>query len=151
MGDRQDAAGVTTGPARRIHRVFGRFLLVGMVSYLADAGTLALLHGGAHVPLLVATSVAFAVGLAVNYALNRILTFDSDALIRYELFRYLVLVLANYVVTLVLVGGLSAAGTPYLLAKTISTAVLAVVNFLAYRSWVFRRATRAGPGPVAEP
>jgi putative flippase GtrA len=118
--------------------MFGRFLLVGVLSYLTDAGSLALLHGGAGVPLLVATSIAFALGLGVNYGLNRVLTFGSDALIRYEVPRYLLLVVANYVITLGLVGGLTAAGLPYLASKTVSTAVLAVANFVAYRSWVFR-------------
>lgn len=121
--------------------MFARFLLVGALSYLADAGTLAGLHGGAGVALLIATSVAFVVGLAVNYGLNRVLTFGSAAPVRYEVARYLLLVLANYLITLAFVGGLTAAGLPYLAAKTVSTAVLAVANFLAYRSWVFRPAT----------
>lgn len=138
MADPGNAAGPPGRPVRRIHGLFGRFLLVGLLSYVADAGTLALLHTGAGVPLLIATSVAFVIGLAVNYGLNRALTFGSDAVVRYEVARYLLLVLANYVLTLALVGGLTAAGLPYLASKTISTAVLAVANFLAYRSWVFR-------------
>lgn len=138
MAEPADAAGPQAGPGRRIHGLFGRFLLVGLLSYLTDAGTLALMHTGAGVPLLVATTVAFAVGLAVNYALNRVLTFGSAAVVRYEVARYLLLVLANYLVTLALVGGLTVAGLPYLGSKTVSTAVLAVANFVAYRSWVFR-------------
>ncbi len=118
--------------------MFGRFLLVGVVSYLTDAGTLALLHSGGGVPLLVATSIAFAVGLAVNYGLNRVLTFGSAAPVGSEVTRYLLLVLANYVVTLALVGGLTAVGLPYLGSKTVATVVLSVANFVAYRSWVFR-------------
>jgi len=138
VAEQGDAAVPRARPARRIHGLFGRFLLVGLLSYLTDASTLALLHTGAGVPLLVATSGAFVIGLAVNYALNRVLTFGSVAVLRYEVARYLLLVLANYVITLALVGGLTAAGLPYLGSKTVSTAVLAVVNFVAYRSWVFR-------------
>lgn len=118
--------------------MFARFLVVGVLSYVVDAGTLAALHSGFGVPLLVATSIAFATGLLVNYGLNRALTFGSDSAVRYEVSRYLVLVLLNYVATLGLVGGLTAAGLPYLASKTVSTAVLAVANFIAYRSWVFR-------------
>ncbi len=111
---------------------------MGILSYLADAGTLWALHGGAGISLLVATSIAFSTALVVNYGLNRVLTFASNSAVRYEASRYLLLVVANYVVTLALVGGLTAAGLPYLASKTVSTAALAVANFLAYRRWVFR-------------
>jgi putative flippase GtrA len=135
VADRLEAA---VPPGRSLGAVFGRFLLVGLLSYLADAGTLWLLHGGLGVPLLGATSIAFTVGLTVNYGLNRVLTFGSGARVGYEVSRYLLLVLANYVVTVGLVGGLTAAGLPYLASKTVTTAVLAIANFVAYRQWVFR-------------
>jgi putative flippase GtrA len=44
----------------------------------------------------------------------------------------------NYLITLAIVNGLAALGMSYLLAKVIATAVIAGINYIAYRNWVFR-------------
>lgn len=128
------------GTARRATRSSVlRFLAVGGLSYVVDAGTLAALHGGLGVPLLAATSVAFATGLAVNFGLNRTVVFAArSGGLPGQFTRYLVLVGVNYLLTLLIVGGLAALGVNYLLAKTIAVALNAMLNYTAYRFWVFR-------------
>lgn len=113
------------------------FLLVGVASYLVDIGLLYICHGRAHLALWLATSIAFVCGLVANFGLNRVVTFRSTSALHYQLMRYVVLLLANYVVTLAMVTGLTSAGSPYLVSKTICVASLAIMNFFAYRHWVF--------------
>ncbi|MEU4419563.1 GtrA family protein [Actinoplanes sp. NPDC024001] len=115
-----------------------RFLLVGGFSYAFDVGLLILLHGVLAVPLAVATSASFLFTLLVNFGLNRIFAFRSTGLVGVALLRYLVLVLVNYVTTLLLVTGLDALGVSYVVAKTVATVGNAVMNYVAYRRWVFR-------------
>lgn len=115
-----------------------RFLLVGGVSYLFDAGSLVMFHGALHIALPVATTMSFAATLAVNFGLNRAFAFRSGGLLGRSLLRYLVLVAVNYVVTVLLVTGLSAVGMSYVVAKTQATVLIAATNYVAYRWWVFR-------------
>lgn len=123
-----------------------RYVLVGGLSYLTDVGGLWLLHGVAGVPLAVATTVAYAASFAVNFGLNRRVVFPGGARMGAQLLRYVILVVANYLATMVMVLGLSGAGLNYLAAKTVTVVVLAIANYFLYRHWVF--ATR--PTPLAE-
>jgi putative flippase GtrA len=54
-----------------------------------------------------------------------------------RLARYGVLVVVNYVLTLLLVLGIAAAGVHYVAAKLVAVACCAMLNFAAYRHWVF--------------
>ena len=113
------------------------FLLVGVASYLVDISVLYVCHGQARLALWLATSIGYFCGLLANFGLNRVVTFRSSSPLHYQLMRYVVLLVANYLVTLAMVTGLTAAGSPYLVSKTICVALLAIVNFFAYRHWVF--------------
>jgi putative flippase GtrA len=130
------------GGHTRLHRLLlahqvTKFLVVGVLSYAADIAVLYVAHGRAHLALWLATSIAYACGLLANFALNRVVTFRSTAPLHRQMGRYAALLVANYLVTLALVTGLTAAGLPYLGSKTICVALLAIVNFAAYRHWVF--------------
>ncbi|MEU9509077.1 GtrA family protein [Micromonospora sp. NPDC048170] len=115
-----------------------RFLLVGALSYLFDLGVLVVLHGLLGVPLAVATTLAFGSTLLLNFGLNRAFAFRSTGLAGPAFVRYLALVVVNYVLTLLMVTGFAALGVSYVVAKTGATAVNAVLNYVAYRWWVFR-------------
>jgi putative flippase GtrA len=117
-----------------------RFLGVGVASYAVDISLLYLLHQPAGLALWLATTVAYAAGLAANFALNRAVTFRSTSRLRTQVGRYAVLLAANYAATIAMVTGLTAAGSPYLLSKTVCVAVLALANFFLYRHWVFTTA-----------
>lgn len=103
-----------------------------------DLGVLALLHSVFGVPLAVATTAGFATGLATNFGLNRVFAFRSRSLVGPAVAKYLVLVGVNYLTTLAMVVGLTAIGMPYAAAKTLATIVNAVMNYAAYRWWIFR-------------
>jgi putative flippase GtrA len=130
---------VEAPPAATPLRVlFPRYVAVGMLSVAVDVGSLTILRSGLGVPLLLATTVAFVVALCVNYTLNHVWAFDVDGFVGRRMARYAVLVAINYTVTIAMVTGLTALGVFYLLAKAVSVAVTAAVNFTGYRLWVFR-------------
>ncbi|URM95737.1 GtrA family protein [Actinomadura madurae] len=95
-------------------------------------------HGMLDVRLPVATTAAFLTSFAVNFGLNRVWSFGSRSPVGRQLVRYVSLVVVNTVVTVLLVSGLAAVGVQYLVAKTIVTAGLVALNYVAYRVWVFR-------------
>ncbi len=126
----------------RFRRIAGhhltRFLAAGAVGYTFDVGLLILLHTVAGWPLPTATTVAFVATFVLNFGLNRA-AFRASGLVGPALLRYVVLVAASWLVTVGVTSGLAALGTPYVLAKTAATMVIAVLNYAGYRWWVFRR------------
>lgn len=127
----------TTLPAW-IPPMLGRFVAVGVLSVGSDVVVLATLRSGFHVPLLLATIIGYSVSLLVNYSLNHAWVFGADGDHARRVVRYLTLVGFNVVSTLLFVHGLTQVGVFYLLAKGVAVAVNAVVNFTAFRFWVFR-------------
>jgi putative flippase GtrA len=123
---------------RSLFGSFVRFCVTGVLSVVADVGTLSLLHSGLGVRLLWSTIVAYAAGLLVNYSLNRNWTFQARADHRQTLIRYATMVAFNFGSTLVIVLGLTHLGLYYLLSKLVAIALNAGINFTAGRYWVFR-------------
>lgn len=117
-----------------------RFAVVGGTSLVIDFGTLALLHGVFHVPLLLATATAFLLSSLVNFGFNRQWVFAGGRTghARTQIVRFYVLVAANLVSTLLITGGLTALGLMYLVAKLVAAIVNMIANFFLYRSWVFK-------------
>lgn len=133
-----------TAPLRQLLRSGPvRFLLVGGGSAAVDTGLLWLLHGAFGVWLPLATFLGVATSNVVNFLLNRNWVFSSSGAAAGQAVRYLLLVGLNWVVTVLAVAGLAGLGLNYLVARVSVLVVLTVLNFLAYRFWVFRAATPA--------
>lgn len=115
-----------------------RYLIIGALSFAVDAGTLYAAHGVLRIWLPLATTVAYAAAFTVNFSLNRLWAFRSTVKVGGQVARYLTLTGVNYVLTVVIVTGLAAAGLHYLLAKMSAAMVIAMINYVAYRTWVFR-------------
>jgi putative flippase GtrA len=115
-----------------------RFLVAGVASVGVDSATLVALRELTTTPLWLATTAAFTVSLAVNFSLNMRWVFAAQGRLGGRLARYGGLVVVNYLLTLALVLGLAAAGVHYLIARWLAIAAAAVVNYVAYRHWVFR-------------
>ncbi len=131
-------AGVASKQPVTTTRSLPRYLITGVLSFGVDAGTLFLAHGVLGLWLPLATTLAYAVAFAVNFSLNRVWAFASTAAVPGQVVRYGVLTGVNYLITLGMVTGLAVGGMHYLLAKAISAMVIAVINYVAYRTWVFR-------------
>jgi putative flippase GtrA len=116
-----------------------RFVLVGGTSFVLDAGTLFLLHGVFKLWLPLATVLAYAVAFIANFGLNRKWAFAADnGHVGRQLHRYLYLVAANLILTVIGVQGLTWLGLPYLVSKVVTSGVVAAINYVAFRLWVFR-------------
>ena len=123
----------------QLQRHLFSYLVIGGLTVVVDIGLLALLHELYEVPLGAATTVAYCGAVVVNFLLNRtaMLAGGSHGLTQHAL-RYGSLVLANYLITLVVVtsvGHLSPRW--YLVAKLAVVATSTSWNFLLYRYWVF--------------
>ena len=131
-GARPAAPGVATS------RSLPRYLIIGVFSFAVDAGLLYVAHGLLGIWLPVATAFAYAAAFGVNFSLNRFWAFGSAAPVGRQLIRYIVLAGLNTVATILIVTGLAAAGLNYLLAKVVAASLIAAINYVAYRVWVFR-------------
>ncbi len=112
--------------------------MVGFLSLAIDL----VVYVGLHMlglPAAAAAAGGYVVGFAVNFGLNRNWVFAAAGASGRHLRRYSVLVLANLALTTVSVGWLvDGAHVEYRLAKLAVAAVIAVVNFVLMRVWVFR-------------
>lgn len=115
-----------------------RYIGVGLLSLVVDAGTLYLLYDVVGTELWVATTAGFWLSFAVNFLANKYLTFQQRSGGRRQLVRYAALVLVNYVANLALVAGFVSLGVPAVVGKVMAVGLLTVVNFVVYRMWVFR-------------
>lgn len=113
------------------------YVAAGGGSVLLDVTTLMALRSGLGAPLALSTTIAFFVGLASNFLLNRYAVFSSESSVTTSGSRYLTLVAFNYAVTILIVTGLSGLGVSYLIGKGMAVAVTLAWNFLAYSHWVF--------------
>ncbi|WP_189916054.1 GtrA family protein [Kitasatospora xanthocidica] len=115
-----------------------RFLASGVTSTVMDMGTLYVLHGVLRLPLALSTLAGVLAGFTVNFLLNRIWAFGSSSPVGKQTVRYMLLASANWISTVLLVGGLVKLGLFYLLARAIPLVILSVVNYFGYKYWVFR-------------
>lgn len=115
-----------------------RFLVVGVLSVVVDTVLLVALRETTPLPLWLATTGAYVAAVAVNFVLNLRWVWGAQGGLPGRIARYGVLVALNYALTLAIVLGLTDLGVFYVLAKWIAIGVGAVINFVAYRGWVFR-------------
>lgn len=117
-------------------------LLFGMVGALATGVhftiLIALVEFVGFAPLL-ATSVGYAVGVVVSYALNRRFTFSADDPVAKSFPRYVALYMAGALLNGAVMAGLTQSGAPYLLAQIGATALVLVWNFAGSSVFVFQR------------
>jgi putative flippase GtrA len=128
-----------------VSRPFVRYLLVGGLSVAVDLLLLVLLVEAVGVPPAPAAAASFAASVLVNFGLNRALNPGGAALHR-QAGRYLLLLVANLLLTVAAVSLGERAGVPYVVAKTTVLAASTVWNYVLYRRWVF--APAAVPAPV---
>lgn len=128
------------------------FLAVGVASAVVDAGVFWVLISVGMWPVL-ASALSFSSAFVINYRGNRDLVFRAKASPG-ALWRYTALVVVNL--------GLSAGGVAIgtevlrwdpLWAKIGSMVLIALVNFVVMRTWVFKRpfaSPATGPGSAPE-
>lgn len=115
---------------------FFTYIMIGIISAAIDIGLMQfLIFFGIH--YLASTTFGFAVGLFVNFLLHVRITFGA----RYShgaFTRYIVVVLANYVLTLLAVEVFHDWLNMPLLGKVLSLPLVAVNGFLLSKYWIYK-------------
>ncbi len=115
-----------------------RYLLISAFTFALDLLLLTVVHDGLGWPLPVSVTIGYAVALSVNYLLNRVLNFRSDAPLGPESLRYAGAVAVNFgVVLLGVTTGLAAVGVPYQAARIAAGACEGIFMYCAMRWFVF--------------
>lgn len=114
-----------------------RYAIIGGLTFVVDLALLVLLHGMLEVPVAPATALAYAGAIAFNFSTNSRWTFAGGAH-GAGFARYMVVIVANLVATVVLVELLVRLGLHYTLAKTATTAAATLWTYPVSRRWVFR-------------
>lgn len=130
--------GIERGRHRPLVRQIRRFASTGVVAAVGHYGTLVLAVELLRLAPAAAAAAGYVVGGVIAYLLNRNWTFESKAKHERAIPRFL---LAN-AVALALTAALMALftgplGAHYLPAQLVTTGVVMVWNFLAYRYWTF--------------
>jgi putative flippase GtrA len=118
-----------------------KFLTVGVVSFAIDYGLLLILHDAFAVQLNVATTLAYLIGLVVNFTLNKMWTFSAPKGARQstkQALQYGILVVFNLLATNIIVSMAEAGGVGPELSKPIATAAIMVLNYVVYQRIIFR-------------
>lgn len=122
------------------------FLAVGGLSAAVDGGVFLVLSWLGVFPVL-ASAISFMSAFAVNYGGNRRLVFRAAG--SGSLWRYITLVIVNLGLSAGLVALGILVGLSPVAAKVVSIIVIAAVNYVVMRTWVFRdrspRPTDSGP------
>jgi len=119
---------------------FMRFACVGLAATVVHYAILiALVQIGQFGPVI-ATTIGFAVGAFISYALNRRYTFRPAGQFGQGLAKYYGALSVGLLLNGIIVGVLSGAGLPYLAAQGIATGAVLFWNFLTARMVVFREA-----------
>lgn len=116
-----------------------KFLLIGGSSTLIDVMLLFLLKEKAHLPAVLAVALEQILIIAYNFLLNKYWTFQSKKIPWQQLQRYFVLVLGNYLAAIFLMYFMhQLLGFNYIIVRLITIALVAFVNFILYKHWVYK-------------
>ncbi len=123
----------------QIRREAGRYVIVGIVGYLVQLASFALLANGIGLQYLVAGAAAGLLALANNFVLNRYWTFAATRgrVVR-QATRYSIVSAVFFAAQFAVLYLLVALGSGKVLAEALAVAVIVPANFLVQRRIVFR-------------
>lgn len=124
---------------------FLRFAAVGAVGTLAHYALLLVMVEGFDARPLVGAAAGFVLGAVVNYALSRLLVFDSDRSHVEALPRFFAVATIGLAWTALLMSlFVDVLGLHYLLAQVITTGLLLLWHYAGNALWTFRQRTKPG-------
>lgn len=113
-----------------------RYIVVGLTTVAIDVGLLYLLVQ-VGVPVYVAATIAFGTALLTNFTLSRVWTFGVRRRTPYQTALYGLLILGNYLFSLLLIGVFLHFNASYIAGKVTAVAITTIWNFLIYRYVIF--------------
>jgi putative flippase GtrA len=117
-----------------------KFLISGGTAAVVDLGLLYLFTDVLHVWYLFSAAIAFIAAFVVSFSLQKFWTFDNHDLdvMHTQLAMYLVLALIGLGINTVSMYGLvDHAGLHYIGAQILTSAIIAIGNFFAYKHFIF--------------
>lgn len=118
-----------------------RFAGIGGVCTALQYLILVLLVSFLDIHPLIASTAGYLLSALLNYQLNRVYTFQSEAAHRHALPRFFAIALVGLILNAVVLGFMvSGLGSHYMLGQIIATVVTLGWNFLANRTWTFAQA-----------
>ena len=124
---------------------FIRFAAVGAVGTLAHYALLLVMVEAFGASPLAGATAGFVLGAIVNYALARLLVFDSDRTHVEALPRFFAVATVGLVWTALLMKlFVDVLGLHYLVAQVITTALLLLWHYAGNAVWTFRHRTKPG-------
>lgn len=132
------------------HHTFPRFLVVGTIGFIVDAGLLALLHYHFEIDLLIARLCSFNIAILSTWTINRLTTFRANASPRLfsEYSRYLLINIAGGLINLTVFVALTHYTMGFvalpLPALAIASAIALLFNYSGSRLYVFNHQTQTG-------
>jgi putative flippase GtrA len=115
------------------------FAIINGATFAFDLALLSALHGGLNWPVPVSITLAYITAFGLSFVLNRGLNFRSHNAVGPQVAVYVGVVVVNYLVWILGVGGgLSALGLDYRLARIIAGGCEAAYMYAALRWLVFR-------------
>lgn len=129
---------------------FGRFLVVGGISFSVDFGLFTVLYG-LGVPHLIASATSFSTSVVLNYILSRRYVFEAQENVS-VLKEFTLYVLLNIVAlglnTLILYVCADLAGMSPFLGKILATAIVLIYNFISRKALLERLGASGGATAV---
>lgn len=118
-----------------------KYLMVGVTSLAADYSVLLFLYHLLDAPLVVATTIAYTVGLVSNFLLNKYWTFDAPRGNKHgtrQALLYGVLVAFNLLFTNLFIISFERADIGPEITKPIVTAIITLWNYVLYQKIIFK-------------
>lgn len=120
------------------------FGIVGVITLCIDVGVTTLLYSVAHLPAYLASAIGFLSGFFFNFPINRKKVFHHSDQDRFglsaQVVMFISLSLFNLVATSLMVELLVSQDVAISIAKILVTALIAVWNFILFKSVIFSKA-----------
>ncbi len=117
-------------------RQFVIYIAIGITCALIDIGLMQLLIL-LNTHYMIATTAGFSLGLAINFFLHTHLTFKTKYA-HSALVRYMIVVLANYCLTLLCVSIFHQWLDMAILGKVLSLPLIAIIGFILSKNWIYK-------------
>ncbi len=141
--------------SRKLLIQFAEYMVSGGAWFWVGYASFAILDKVFHVPFWPTKLGSYVIGASFNFALQHYWVFRQGKSNKKQLGdaakRYYILMVVNFLLDQVIVGGLRAVGiTPYI-GQFVSSGFFTVWNWLWYSNWVFKKKKKSSPQHIYGP
>jgi len=125
--------------AKKTKQQFAKFFIIGISSTLIDLGLLIFLKEKINLNPVLAVVINQIFVIIYSFLMNKYWSFQSKNLPVKQFFRYLILVSANYLISILLMLIFNHfIGINYQIVRISSIGILFIFNFIFYKHWVYK-------------